>query len=118
MGSRCLLVTRVSGSSRVPLPPARISPFTANDRSWSREPPAYACRRKLERLAQVDPRICQPGHRSGVPPLVVSPVEDAHRIVESANGGQALLAAAGALDMGDSGDRRVHHPPASLLDAV
>src|ERR1700694_3726202 len=27
MGSRCLLVMRVSGYSRVPLPPARITPF-------------------------------------------------------------------------------------------
>src|SRR5215207_6420666 len=27
-GSRCLLVMRVSGSSRLPVPPARITPFT------------------------------------------------------------------------------------------
>src|SRR5215211_6671140 len=33
MGSRCLFVIRVSGWSRVPLPPARITPFTAPDRS-------------------------------------------------------------------------------------
>src|ERR1700694_1183298 len=36
MGSRCLLVIRVSGYMRVPLPPARITPFipaSAPDRS-------------------------------------------------------------------------------------
>src|SRR5688572_11950749 len=29
MGRRCLFVMRVSGWSRVPLPPARMTPFTA-----------------------------------------------------------------------------------------
>src|SRR6266487_2845920 len=28
-GNRCLLVIRVNGSSRLPVPPARITPFTS-----------------------------------------------------------------------------------------